>query len=368
MRLPTFLVLLVISVGAWQAAHAQAHEYDDRWYAAALYSETFADSSRLSGDGHGGILAIGKRTHPNVAFELYALGTSYSVDGGSAEIYGIAAGLDYFPFASRKNLSSGLFVLLGAGYGDGDSDVTTATHSDQERFIFDVGLGYVHTLFSRLAIRADVRYRYDQVRNPYGYFNGPASTDSSGFEEPVASIGLQVPFGSLPKAPPPPPVQVVAPLPVCGDGVDNDGDGRVDFPTDPGCASASDDDEADPSACSDGLDNDGDGKIDFPADKGCMAADDDDETDPCKMPEPGERLSLDGCGTGDVLELEGVNFEFDKDKLTPNAKTLLDQVAAELNDHPGIDIEIGQTLPLDVLSPQHRELSTLNYFSGGKYD
>ena len=34
----------------------------------------------------------------------------------------------------------------------------------------------------------------------------------------------------------------------------------------------------------------------------------------------------------------------------------------------GIDIEIGQTLPLDVLSPQHRELSTLNYFSGGKYD
>ena len=29
----------------------------------------------------------------------------------------------------------------------------------------------------------------------------------------------------------------------CEDGVDNDGDGRVDFPNDPGCSSASDDSE-----------------------------------------------------------------------------------------------------------------------------
>ena len=36
-------------------------------------------------------------------------------------------------------------------------------------------------------------------------------------------------------------------------------------------------------------------------------------------------------------------------------------------DSLGVDIKIGQALPLDVLSPQHRELSTLNYFSGGKY-
>ena len=36
-------------------------------------------------------------------------------------------------------------------------------------------------------------------------------------------------------------------------------------------------------------------------------------------------------------------------------------------DGLGVDIKIGEALPLDVLSPQHRELSTLNYFSGGKY-
>jgi len=58
-------------------------------------------------------------------------------------------------------------------------------------------------------------------------------------------------------------------LPVCSDGIDQDGDGKFDFPQDTGCASA-----ADPSElpdCSDGLDNDGDTWIDYPADPGCGA-------------------------------------------------------------------------------------------------
>lgn len=36
-----------------------------------------------------------------------------------------------------------------------------------------------------------------------------------------------------------------APKPSCGDGIDNDGDGRIDFPADPGCTSATDTDETD---------------------------------------------------------------------------------------------------------------------------
>ena len=36
-----------------------------------------------------------------------------------------------------------------------------------------------------------------------------------------------------------------APEPLCADGLDNDGDGRTDFPTDPGCTSATDTDETD---------------------------------------------------------------------------------------------------------------------------
>jgi hypothetical protein len=62
---------------------------------------------------------------------------------------------------------------------------------------------------------------------------------------------------------------------MCNDGIDTDGDGKIDYPFDPGCDSPSDDDETDPATppvCANGLDDDSDTKIDFPADFGCTAA------------------------------------------------------------------------------------------------
>ena len=69
----------------------------------------------------------------------------------------------------------------------------------------------------------------------------------------------------------------------CADTVDNDRDGKVDL-ADPGCTSASDNDETDPvstvqAQCADAVDNDKDGKIDL-ADRGCTSSSDNDETDP----------------------------------------------------------------------------------------
>ncbi len=61
----------------------------------------------------------------------------------------------------------------------------------------------------------------------------------------------------------------------CGDGVDNDTDGKTDYPLDPGCSSPSDDDETDPTtlpACANGADDDTDLLVDYPADYGCAAA------------------------------------------------------------------------------------------------
>ena len=64
-------------------------------------------------------------------------------------------------------------------------------------------------------------------------------------------------------------------FPACDDGLDNDGDGLVDYPDDGGCASINDESETDPlRLCDDGLDNDGDGKVDYPADPGCLTLDD----------------------------------------------------------------------------------------------
>ena len=65
-------------------------------------------------------------------------------------------------------------------------------------------------------------------------------------------------------------ILAVTTKPSCNDGIDDDGDGLTDFPSDPGCSSASDLDERSPLlVCDDGADNDGDGLADYPADPGC---------------------------------------------------------------------------------------------------
>jgi hypothetical protein len=66
-------------------------------------------------------------------------------------------------------------------------------------------------------------------------------------------------------------------LPLCSDGVDNDGDALADLGADPGCGAAAQDEE-DP-ACNDGADDDGDGAADL-ADPHCASASDDDEDAP----------------------------------------------------------------------------------------
>ena len=57
----------------------------------------------------------------------------------------------------------------------------------------------------------------------------------------------------------------------CTDGLDNDGDSLIDYPSDAGCSSTGDDDEVDPilAVCEDTVDDDGDGLTDYPADPGC---------------------------------------------------------------------------------------------------
>ena len=71
----------------------------------------------------------------------------------------------------------------------------------------------------------------------------------------------------------------------CEDGIDNDGDGRTDYPADLGCTGAADADETDLPACLDLRDNDGDARRDFPLDPGCSSPLDNDESEPPRVVE-----------------------------------------------------------------------------------
>ncbi len=66
--------------------------------------------------------------------------------------------------------------------------------------------------------------------------------------------------------------------PDCSNGLDDDGDGLIDFPNDPGCNDALDSNERGaPFECDNGVDDDGDGDIDYPDDSGCESPMDDSE-------------------------------------------------------------------------------------------
>ena len=142
----------------------------------------------------------------------------------------------------------------------------------------------------------------------------------------------------------------------CANRVDDDADGRIDFPDDPGCASAADDDESDqapglqcsngldddddglfdvwdpdctspsdptergdntPTACANGLDDDADGAFDFPADPGCRAAGDDEEADPTPMPDCANGIDDDADGRPDYPVDPGCAGRGDGDEVDP---------------------------------------------------
>ena len=81
----------------------------------------------------------------------------------------------------------------------------------------------------------------------------------------------------------------------CTDKKDNDGDGKTDWPEDPGCTDELDNSEGDssdspppspapsgspapPPQCNDGYDNDSDGQVDYPRDLQCTAPSDPSES------------------------------------------------------------------------------------------
>ena len=83
-------------------------------------------------------------------------------------------------------------------------------------------------------------------------------------------------------------------VPACANGVDDDGDGRVDHPADPGCTSSEDESEHQAAVgCDNGFDDDGDGSIDGD-DPGCFVP-----NSPFEDPECSDGLDNDGDGRVD---------------------------------------------------------------------
>ncbi len=142
------------------------------------------------------------------------------------------------------------------------------------------------------------------------------------------------------------------PRPECHDGKDNDEDGLIDFPDDPGCAELESDQEDAPirPACSDGRDNDRDGKKDWPDDPGCIEPQHDLEDDDCPggpfCPMCANGVDDDGSGRADYpADVNGCDF------------------AADNFEYAGSSQACGNTLTLKQLPPSGTDEGMLDAMS-----
>jgi hypothetical protein len=97
-------------------------------------------------------------------------------------------------------------------------------------------------------------------------------------------------------------------FPACNDGLDNDGDGLIDYPLDPGCQLLAS--EIEDPICDDGIDNDSDSLTDFPADKGCKSG-----HASIENPECNDGIDNDSDGLTDLGSDPQCNFAHDDSEL-----------------------------------------------------
>jgi OOP family OmpA-OmpF porin len=286
-------------------------------YVAPMISFTIDDSARRTKVGYGGTLALGTRVTSFAAIEAMAYYTKFNDDndlfvGARTEATGYGGNLLLFPLSGSLR---DLFLIAGAAYNDVRKHPVTVGGSvslaDYDSTVYDLGLGYLGAfdLFGNPAsLRFEAKYRVDD----HGQENlGDGSDDQ--FGDVVLSAGFMFPLFYSPPPPPtapePEPVEVVAVTDADNDGVLDDVDQCPDTPY--------------------GTTVDTTGCPPPPPEPVCAP-----------VGENGE-VELAGCTTGDVVVLHGVTFEFDSERLTANARTILDGVVTALESAPDIRVEVG---------------------------
>jgi len=240
---------------------------------------------------------------------LNAGGPASSHDG--VEVADMAFANAWFDlFASRR-----LHPYIGGGAGaarvsikDGRYNSTNLRENDDTGFAWQAGAGVAFDLNPQVTLSLDYRY-VDAGELSYDLLGGDQpSKVSLDYRADSVLVSVRYAFGA-PKAEPMPemkaeaePVQVVEPIETTA---------LADAP-------AADSTES------------------VPAQDPTEAA----PADGCNAPGAGEAISLDGCKAGDTLVLRGVTFEYNSAELTPDSRTILDQVADELTSAGAINVEL----------------------------
>ncbi|MEN5427307.1 OmpA family protein [Stenotrophomonas pennii] len=270
------------------AQAASAQEFDDRWYLTGSAGFNFQDSDRTTNDAPFVTLGLGKFISPNWSLdgELNYQNPNFDANQDlNWSQYG--ASLDLRRHFVQEGRGWNPYLLFGLGYqkSEEESAAVNANGPIERKdggFAAKLGAGLQTTFDKRVAVRAEVAYRADFDDQSV------AAPSEDWFGDVLASVGVVIPLGPAPVA------AVPAPAPVA-----------------PSCAD---------------LDDDGDGV------NNC--------DDKCPDSQPGQTIGPDGCPVPVSIDLKGVNFDFDKANLRPDAVAILSEASQILTRYPDLKVEV----------------------------
>ena len=269
------------------ANHAMAQEFDDRWYLTGSAGFNLQDDDRTTRNAPFLGLGLGKFISPNWSLDGELNYQNPKFEDNQDLLwsqYGIS--LDLRRHFIQEGRGWNPYLLFGLGYQKSEEEFAAVdANGPRERkdgsFAAKLGVGLQTTLDNRVGVRAEVAYRADFDDQSV------AAPQEDWFGDVLASVGVVIPLGPEPTAP-------VAPAPVS-----------------PSCAD---------------MDSDGDGVNDC--------------DDKCPGSQAGQTIGPDGCPVPVSIDLKGVNFDFDKATLRPDAVSILNEAIEILKRYPELKVEV----------------------------
>ncbi|CAN4280143.1 OmpA family protein [Pseudoxanthomonas sp. LjRoot125] len=273
---------------------AMAQEFDDRWYLTGSVGQNMQDNDRRTEDTQFLTLGLGKFISPNWSLdgELNYQNPNFNFNEDlNWSQYGLS--LDLRRHFVKEGRGWNPYIVTGLGMQRSEEEyVINSPNSPAQRrdnnLAAKLGIGLQSTFDKRVAVRAEVAYRADFDDQSYTAEGGIHQQEESWFGDVLASVGVVIPLGPKAEAAPAP---APAPTTTCAD-----------------------------------LDDDGDGV------NNC--------DDKCPGSQAGQTIGPDGCPVQVSIDLKGVNFDFDKSTLRPDAIAILSEAAEILKRYPDLRVEV----------------------------